>query len=100
MPGKFCFGSVHGLPQRPSIMLAATFFTLQASEPAHERFSELRCSKVTLGSDPTRVQTHFGTCRNDQRTLARRDNRMSDRQMETSFDKLIAIADRRPIRIA
>ena len=37
-------------------MLAATFFTLQAPEPDHERFSELRCSKVTLGSDPTRVQ--------------------------------------------
>ncbi len=36
-------------------MLAATFFTLQAPEPDHERFSELRYSKVTLGSDPTRV---------------------------------------------
>ena len=40
-------------------MLAATFFTLQAPEPDHERFSELRCSKVTLGSDPTRVQARF-----------------------------------------
>jgi hypothetical protein len=31
-------------------MLAATFFTLQAPEPDQERFSELRCSKVTLGA--------------------------------------------------
>ena len=36
-------------------MLAATFFTLQAPEPDHQRFSESRCSKVTLRSYPTRV---------------------------------------------
>ena len=42
-------------PEAAKHMLAATFFTPQAPEPDHERFSELRCSKVTLGERPDRV---------------------------------------------
>jgi len=40
-------------------MLAATFFTLQAPEPDHERFSELRCSKVTLGEPPDEGPSYY-----------------------------------------